>query len=225
MEKCNISALIPAYNAEKTIKLVIGELKSISEVANIIVVNDGSSDNTKNIVTNLETFYLEHEGNLGKGAALKTGFKKALELNTNVIVTLDADCQHKPKELIKLIDELLKRKLDLVIGSRLSNTKEMPFHRLVSNRVTSKLISWRVGLDISDSQSGFRAIRTKVLKNINLQSNRYELESELLIKAALFGFKIGFTNIKTIYPKNQPSSIKFTDILRFVLVYIKSFTW
>ncbi|MFQ5751991.1 MAG: glycosyltransferase family 2 protein [bacterium] len=225
MTNCNICAVIPAYNAAKTVKQVVNDLKECSKDIQIIVVNDGSTDTTESIVKDLDILYLEHKKNLGKGTALRSGFRRALSLAPRYILTLDADAQHNPKNLAKFVNKLEDDDLDFVIGSRMSDISGMPLHRILSNRITSKLISWRIGQNIVDSQSGFRLIRANVLRNMTLNSKRFELESELLIKAGLNGYKIGFANIETIYHKNQFSSMKIIDIFRFVILYLKSFFW
>ena len=101
----------------------------------------------------------------------------------------------------------------------------MPLHRKLSNRITSRLISWRVNQRIVDSQNGFRLIRSHVLERVKLTCNRFELESELLLKAVLAGYKIGFVKTDAVYAKNQASHIKIVDVFRFIRLYLKSFAW
>ncbi|MFQ5822763.1 MAG: glycosyltransferase family 2 protein [bacterium] len=226
MEISKICAVIPAYNASKSLKKVVEDLRQYIPHLSIIVVDDGSTDSTKYIARKLNVLCVEHNKNFGKGAALRSGFKTALSLEAHLIITIDADAQHNPKDIKKLLSKLKEEKLDLIIGSRMSNIVKMPFHRICSNKITSKLISWRLGQKIEDSQCGFRVIRADVLKKIDLKSNRFEIESELLIKSALQGFKIGSTTIETIYPKNRTSAMHLiADTLRFIGLYIRSFFW
>lgn len=226
MQSYKICAVIPAYNASKTLKKVVDALRQYNPAVSILVVDDGSTDNTKDVARNLDVLLLEHNENRGKGAALKSGFNAALSMGADVIITLDADAQHNPHDIIKLFSKMETERLDLVIGSRMANTVNMPIHRILSNQITSKLISWRLGQKIEDSQCGFRLIRASILKQINLESNKFEMESELIIKSVLSGFKIGSVSIDTIYNKNGPSAMRLlADTFRFVKLFCKSLFW
>ena len=225
MKDYKIFAVIPAYNAAKTIKQVVGELQKCLPEILIIIVNDGSFDETATILKELDVITIEHTNNLGKGAALRNGIRRALEAGGEFIFTIDSDNQHNPVDCRKLLNELLEQNLDLVIGSRMGNKGKMPFSRQISNRVTSKFVSWRIRQKIADSQSGFRLYRAQLLQSIKLSSTQFEIESEMLIKAALKGFKIGTINIETIYTYNQTSYIKAIDIFRFLKLYFQSFSW
>ncbi|MFQ6115137.1 MAG: glycosyltransferase family 2 protein [bacterium] len=226
MEFGKICAVIPAYNASRTLKSVVDELRRYNPKINIVIIDDGSTDNTKDVAANLNVLVLEHHENLGKGAALKSGFSTALSMGAELIITLDADAQHNPHDIRKLFSKMEAESLDLVVGSRMSNTANMPVHRILSNKITSKLISWRVGQKIEDSQCGLRLIRAKLLKNINLESNRFETESELIMKSALNGFRIGSVAIETIYMRNGASAVKLiADTLRFIKLFVTSLFW
>lgn len=225
MQTSDITAVIPAYNAETTLVEVICNLRTSLPNLSIIVINDGSQDATGRKAKSMNIIYLEHSRNRGKGAALKTGFRKALSLGLSYILTVDADTQHNPKYVPAMLRKLKEENLDLLIGSRMSRIETMPFKRVVSNKITSRLISWRTKQEISDSQCGFRLIRTSVLESLTLKCQKYDLESELIIKAALKGYRIGFVEIDTIYAKNRVSYVKFVDILRFIRVYCSSFFW
>ena len=225
MKNDKIFAVIPAFNAAKTIKRVVAELQRCLPEISIIIVNDGSFDETATILKELDVIAIEHTNNLGKGAALRNGIGRALNAGGELIFTIDSDNQHNPVDCSKLLKELLEQNLDLVIGSRMGNAGKMPFYRQISNKVTSKFVSWRIRQEIADSQSGFRLYRAQLLQSIELSSNQFEIESEILIKAALKGFKIGTINIETIYTYNQTSYIKAIDIFRFVRLYFQSFSW
>ena len=225
MKNYKIFAVIPAYNAAKTIKQVVVELQKCLPEILIIIVNDGSFDETATILKELDVITIEHTNNLGKGVALRYGIRRALEAGGEFIFTIDSDNQHNPVDCRRLLNELLEQNLDLVIGSRMANLAKMPFYRLISNKVTSKLISWRIKQTIADSQSGFRLYRAHLLQSVKLYSTHFEIESEMLIKASLRGFKIGMVNIETIYTYNQTSYIKAIDIFRFLRLYFQSFSW
>lgn len=228
MKKSRIYTIVPAYNAEGTIRKVVSGLLDCGLPMQIIVVDDGSRDNTFDACRQFDISILRHERNQGKGAALQTGFRHALNQGAEVLFTLDADGQHDPDDLLKLFDELNHQNLDIVIGSRMQNTKPMPFHRILSNVITSRLLSWRTGQWIEDSQSGLRLIRANVLKNITLKATKFELESELLIRAALQNFRIGTVGVHTIYHVNGAESRSYMDamdVIRFISLYLKSLTW
>ena len=225
MKDHEIYAVIPSYNAAETIKQVVTELRRSLPKISIIVVNDGSLDDTAAIIKELDVITIEHKNNFGKGVALRNGIRKALVSGGKFIFTIDSDYQHNPVECNKFLNKILTENLDLVLGSRMATLDQMPFSRRISNKITSKLISWRIKQTIADSQSGFRLYRAQVLQSINLSSKQFEIESEMLIKAALKGFKIGMLNIETIYTCNQISYIKIIDIFRFLRLYLQSFFW
>ena len=213
--------VIPAYNAERTLADVVSGLRKYCHPSSIIVVNDGSQDGTKEI-KNQNIIYLEHDRNYGKGSALKTGFSKALSLGAKFIVTVDADGQHDAQDVSALLEKMEMESLDLLIGSRMSDTREMPFLRRLSNRWTSKLISWRIGQRIEDSQCGLRVHRATLVRELSdrIRCNHFDFETEILLRAARKGFKIGFRRIRTIYPEKYISTMSLVDVLNFIKVYL-----
>ena len=228
MKNSSIYTIVPSYNAEHTIQKVVSGLLDCGLPMQIIVVDDGSSDNTFDVCRQFDIRILRHERNKGKGAALRTGFRHALNEGAELLFTLDSDGQHDPGDLLKLYDELNRQNFDIVIGSRMQNTKPMPFHRILSNVITSRLLSWKTGQCIEDSQSGLRLIRANVLRNITLKATKFELESELLIKADLQNFRIGTVGVHTIYQVNGTESrsyVEAMDVIRFISLYLKSLTW
>ncbi|MFQ5648475.1 MAG: glycosyltransferase family 2 protein [bacterium] len=221
-----IYAVIPAYNAAMTLRRIVKRLKSSIPSATIIVVNDGSIDATEKTIAGIDDIiYLKHDHNLGKGTTLRSGFKKALAEGATLILTLDADGQHDPADAEGLLDELYRQNADVMIGSRMTHTERMPLPRVMSNKITSKLISWRLGAKIEDSQSGFRLYRSRVFEALPLHGKFFDLETELLIKIGQRGSRIGTATIETIYQKDQPSAMRIIDIFRFVKVYMHSFFW
>jgi glycosyltransferase involved in cell wall biosynthesis len=220
-----IYAVIPAYNASKTLKPVIQGLRTSGIITKIVVVNDGSTDNTQDLIKQLNVENIVHPQNLGKGAALKSGFRWANSKNADLILTIDADGQHNPCDVEKLLGKMSLENADIVIGSRRTDLKNMPFHRITSNLITSKLISWRIKQKVEDSQSGFRIIRTNVFKTVKLTANKYDLESELIIKAGLTNFKIVTVPVETIYKKHLKSSVQFLDVFRFIALFLRSLMW
>jgi len=210
-----ICAVIPFYNEEKTISEIIN--RTLQYVDKIIAVNDGSTDNSKQKINNVQNvIVIDYGKNYGKGFALNKGFEKALELGYDTVVTLDSDLQHDPVFIPDLLREI--ENYGIVIGNRLNNLADMPFQRRLSNKITSFLLSVKTGQKILDSQSGFRAIRSDVLRVVSTRNHGYEAESEQIILAARNGFKIGFVNTSTIYG-NEKSKIK---PVKTILAFIKT---
>ncbi|MCG8608429.1 glycosyltransferase family 2 protein [bacterium] len=226
MKETGIAAVIPAYNAEKTLTQVITGLKHYASNISIIVVNDGSTDATAELCKlRSDIIHIEHEHNKGKGAALKTGIQKALSLNFPLILTLDADTQHNPIFVPKMVVCMKNKSADIVIGSRMSDVSAMPMHRIISNKLTSKLISLRVKQQILDSQSGFRLIASRVFKDLSLRCEHFDFESEFLIKSVLRGYRLEFVTVDTVYQAGQASHMKYRDVIRFIKMYFRSFSW
>jgi glycosyltransferase involved in cell wall biosynthesis len=183
-----ICILIPAYNAQETLGSVLKKIGPLK--VDTIVVDDGSSDQTKRVTSENGVHLLEHPINLGKGAALRTGFKYILQRDYQIIVTLDADGQHNPSDIPSLLKIFQSVKPDILIASRAADFKKMTFLRRFWNRLGVKAVARLCHSDITDSQSGFRLIRTDALKGINLSTSRFETELELLIKACKRGFSV-----------------------------------
>jgi len=201
--------LIPAYNSESHIQSLLERVASTTPDASILVVDDGSTDNTGNIALSLGASVIRHTYNYVKGRSLRDGFRFMLEGDFSVCITLDADLQHPP-ELIPNFIEKSRQGSDVVIGDRTQDFSQMPYIRRFSNWGTSVILSWMTGLHLPDSQCGFRLIKRWVIEKINLTTSHYDTESELLIQAAKQGAKIGFVPIPTIYNGN-PSHIKKID--------------
>jgi glycosyltransferase involved in cell wall biosynthesis len=163
------------------------------------VVNDGSEDVTKQVAVEYRAFLLEHPSNLGKGAALRTGFNYILEKGYQVVITLDADGQHNPSEIPSLFRIFQSVKPDILIASRAGEFSRMTFLRRFWNRLGAKAVARFCHSDITDSQSGFRLIRAEILKEIPLVTSGYDMELELLIKACKKDFNV--LSIPTTPPK------------------------
>jgi len=174
------------------------------------VVDDGSSaGGLEGLRERFGFNLLKHERNRGKGAALRTGFAEILRRGYDYVLTADADGQH-PAEFYPAFLKMIPH-YDMVVGSRRSEMGRMPLHRRLSNRITSTFISVMVGRRVEDSQSGFRLIGTHVLRAVRLRRSRYDMESELLVKALWMGFRVAFVPITVV-----PSSKSFIDPIRDV---------
>ncbi|MBS7612402.1 glycosyltransferase family 2 protein [Candidatus Bathyarchaeota archaeon] len=191
-EKPFIVACIPAYNEEKTIAKVV--LQAMKYASKVVVCDDGSRDMTGEIAERLGAVIIRHERNLGKGAALRSLFEVGRKIGADVFVTLDADGQHDPCEIPRLIKPIIDGRADIVIGSRYVGEAvlEAPFYRRVGLRVVNFLIrkSTKKGA-VKDTQSGFRAFTAEALERIGLfESEGFGVESELLVSALMKGLRV-----------------------------------
>jgi glycosyltransferase involved in cell wall biosynthesis len=159
--------------------------------------------------------------NRGKGAALRTGFAAALTAGADWVFTLDADGQHDPAEMPAFLAAARTGGADLWIGDRMRNTADMPWLRRLVNRFTSFIISTLAGQSISDSQSGYRLIGAPVLRALDLRFDRFEAESEILVKASRAGFRIGSVPIRTIYGEERSTIHPVRDSVRFISLVLK----
>jgi glycosyltransferase involved in cell wall biosynthesis len=181
-------ALIPALNAAASIGGVV--IASKREIEPVVVIDDGSTDATGAAAREAGAIVLRHEVNRGKGAALKTGFHYALERNFDGVVTLDADAQHLPSEISKFLRARRERGADLIIGGRAHLFAQMLPRRRMANRFSAKSISFASGVSISDSQSGFRFYSARLLRALELRTDGFDLESEVIVRAGRSGLAI-----------------------------------
>jgi glycosyltransferase involved in cell wall biosynthesis len=217
--------IIPTYNGSSTLEKLISQLAEYISLKDIIVIDDGSMDDTYKIAKNCKVTVLQHEKNKGKGIALKTGFDYCLKNNYSGTITMDADLQHDPKFVQDFLKMAESSKYGIIIGTRQMNLKIMPLDRYLTNKICSIIISVLAGKTIYDSQSGYRWISEEVLKKVKLSSRRYDLESEILIKAGRANFEIGEVEISTIYEKSKSFINPLVDTGRFIKVVIKSIFW
>jgi len=215
---------IPAFNEEKNIAAILVKLKKISQ--HIIVCDDGSNDLTSTIAEGLGTIVIRHERNLGYGAAIKTIFLKAKEINADVLITFDADGQHRIEDIEKVLEPIKSNMADVVIGSRfLNNNQDIPKYRKVGIKAITELTNIVGGTKITDSQSGFRAYNKKILENIKPTESGMGISTEILIKTQKAGFKIIEVPITISYegetsthnPVSHGSSVIFST-LKYVAI-------
>lgn len=199
--------ILPAYCEEKVIKDVIKAIKR-EGYKDIIVVDDGSSDNTYEEAFSTGVITISHPINRGKGAATQTGIDAGKLLNADIIVTMDSDGQHDPKDIKKLIKPILDDKVDVVIGSRMINNKDMPKSRILMNKVANVVTQIFFGLMVTDSQSGFRAYSKKAYNSVYTYMDRYEFESEMLGQIKDAKLRIEDVPIKVIYTDYSKSKYK-----------------
>ena len=190
---------IPAFNEEKNIAAIITKLADVTDT--IIVCNDGSSDLTSDIAEKMGAFVINHEKNLGYGAAIRSIFLKAKELDGDILVTFDADGQHRIEDIEHVIKPIIDQEADLVIGSRFldESEKEVPRYRKVGIKVITKITNASIKKQLTDSQSGFRAYSKKVLAELNPSELGMGISTEILIKASSKNFRITEVPIKILY--------------------------
>ncbi|MFQ6002472.1 MAG: glycosyltransferase family 2 protein, partial [Candidatus Zixiibacteriota bacterium] len=163
--------------------------------------------------------------NKGKGEALKTGFKYAQKKNYEALITLDADLQHDPSSIRDFLQKANANFDGILIGTREMSLKKMPFARWLTNNLSSAILSVLSGQRIRDSQSGYRLISAQVLKRVKLDAQKYDLESEILVKAGRAGFQIDSVPIRTIYRGSKSFINPFVDTGRFIRIMWRSIWW
>ena len=217
-----VVTVIPAYNNADIVGAVVRPFSDRG--VPVIVIDDGSRDDTATVARDAGATVIRFPANRGKMTAVRTGFRKAIALGATTIVTVDGDGQHDPAEAAALIEYRERSGFDMVVGNRLAEKNGMPWIRYLTNRFMSAMISFLGRQRIRDTQCGFRIIDVRVLKNVQLRTERFEGESELILEAARNGFRIGQAPIKTIYRKNGHSWIRpINDTARwfkFITKYI-----
>ena len=198
----DITIGIPAYNEEKNIASIIIKLKKIAK--KIIVCDDGSTDLTGEIAEKLGAVVINHPKNLGYGSGIRSIFQKAKEIDSDILVTFDADGQHQVEDIKKVIDPILKNKADVVIGSRFLDNKNVsaPEYRKIGIKLITKVTNSTLKEKITDSQSGFRAYNKDVITKLEPGDVGMGISTEILIKASSHGFKIAEVPINILYEGN-----------------------
>lgn len=196
MGKKKIFVVVPAFNEAGMIGQVLAKLKRLGYVT-IIVVDDGSFDNTSMVARRNGAVVLRHVINRGKGAAVKTGIEAAKILGAHAAVTMDGDGQHNPDEIQTLVKAL--KKYDVVLGKRNMNKKYMPLGRIIANYIAN-FVTWLFyGVWVSDSQCGLRAYSKKSLAVIDTLNDRYEYDSEVIREIARHHLRFKEVPIQTRY--------------------------
>jgi len=210
--------IIPTYNESKNIVVLIKQIKKLS--LEVIIIDDGSKDDTAKAAENAGAIVLRNEFNIGKGSALIKGYNFAIAQGFQAVISMDGDGQHSCDDIAKFMQKAETSDDALIIGNRMKMTRQMPFLRVMTNCFMSCLLSLITKQRIPDTQCGFRLIKKEALLKMSLLTSKYETESEILIKAARMGFKIESVPIETIYC-DQKSKIKpFMDTLRFVRLLV-----
>jgi len=188
-----VLVIIPAFNAERSVGNVVAAARE--QIADVVVIDDGSVDRTGEVARDAGAHVLRHPANRGKGAALKTGFAYALDNGYDAVITLDADGQHLPHEIPKFVECRAQSGADLIIGGRAHLFGQMLPRRRMANRFSAWSIAKASKTGITDSQSGFRLYSAKLLRNVKLRADGFDMESEVIVRAGCGGFKVTTTPI------------------------------
>jgi glycosyltransferase involved in cell wall biosynthesis len=207
--------IIPALNAAAHLPALLAEIQHLHPDFRLLVVDDGSEDETAEVARRAGAEVSQHPVNRGKGAALDTGHQWALAEKLDWVYTMDADGQHLPAELESFMTAALAQQWDVVVGTRMADTSAMPWIREATNRFTSQVISILAGCTIPDSQSGYRLFRVACLKGLQLRTTRYDTESEILVRLAWRHYRIGSVPISTVYGEEKSSIHPLVDTGRF----------
>jgi glycosyltransferase involved in cell wall biosynthesis len=215
-----ICALIAAYNEERHVADVVkGATRHVSHV---VVVDDGSSDATSVLAREAGATVIAHDRNLGKGCAIRTGLSDVLKQPFSHVLFLDADLQHDPAEIPVLIERVDHGIGDFVLGERDFAKDAMPPARFYSNVIGSRILSWFIGTAVTDSQSGFRLIRSDLLRRVTLTGRGYEIETEMLIMLTRAGARLERVKVARLTYQGARSHIRpFRDTFRTCMLALR----
>ncbi|MDP2929619.1 MAG: glycosyltransferase family 2 protein [Candidatus Omnitrophota bacterium] len=211
--------LIPSYNEARTIGAITKELKGRG--LTVYVVDDGSTDKTADIARREGAVVVSHNENKGKGSSLIEGFSHILKRDYDAVLTMDGDGQHKTDDIDNFFKKMDETGADIIIGNRMSNAASMPRARFITNRIMSSIISKMCGQEIADTQCGFKLIKRNVLEGISFEFSNFEIESEIILKAARKGYKIESIPVQTVYRDEMSKIRPMFDTIRFLFFMIK----
>lgn len=216
-----IGVVIPAYNAAETISRVIKQLTDYGfDKKNVIVVNDGSADNTMDIAQGMGVTLINMGKNKGKGAALRAGFTQALEDGLDKVFVIDADGQHDVSDMARFLEQ--NGDYEILIGERQDVLRRMPLARRLTNRTVNLVVSLLSGVHTTDVQCGLRYLDLGIFDEMGLKTNRYEMESEMVIKAGQRNYRVGFVPVHTIYGHEMSHIHPLADTMRFLGMAVRS---
>ena len=215
-----VAVVIPAYQAAATIAAIVSRTSHAVPGATLYVVDDGSSDGTRDEGRATGATVLVHPRNRGKGAALATGIGAALAGGAGVIITLDADGQHRPEEILRLAAPVLGGEADLVLGARV-RTGAMPWARRCSNWLSAALASRIGGVAVPDAQTGFRALSRRAAQTVRPGEQGYDFETAFLLAALAQSLRVRFVPVSTVY-EGRPSHFRhWADTWRQARVFAR----
>ena len=212
-ERPSIAAVIPAYREEKHIGDVVRRTRQ--QLDDVLVVDDGSGDQTAARAREAGAEVIVHPENRGKGESIKTGLRHWLDRQFDYVVILDADGQHLPEEIDRFVKAASTLDAQLFIGTRMNDLSGMPRLRRVVNRYMSKRISRVCGQEIPDTQCGFRMLHRQLVPDVLGGADRFDYETEMLIFASRKGYRIESVPISTVYCDEVSSIHPIRDTIRF----------
>ena len=212
-----LGLLLPAYNEEKTIQAVIKEAKKFLPANEILVVDDGSSDRTSELASRMKVKVLRHETNLGKGEALRTGFKYFLTKPIDFVIIIDADMQYRPKDAWIILEALKNKKGDFISGFR--NPADVPYANKAGNFIWKTLFNLFFGTKLKDIACGFIGLNRMALKKIKHVNGGYIIESSMLVDCVRGKVNIYQVPVKVYYGKRKIRKFArmFFGVLYFIL--------
>ncbi len=215
------TVILPAFNEEISIGSVV--LHARQHADHVVVIDDGSTDRTVEMARLAAAEVLRHHRNMGKGAALKTGFEYAQQTGAEIIITMDSDGQHNPEDIPKLVAPILQGEADMVNGSRYinGNGKNTPFYRRVGQNVLDKATNFNTGLRITDTQSGFRAFAKHTIPAFRFESKGLAIESEMLMDAAKAELKVKEVEIEVRYDVDGSSENPVSHGLKILIKVLR----
>lgn len=217
-----ICVIIPAYNEERTIADIVNGLLNMRDAAiDVLVVNDGSMDNTAKIAKGCGAYVMGWRKNLGKGVALRGGFQFAREKGYDGVIMMDGDGQHSVEDVTGFLEAAHSTNADIIIGNRMGDTRHMPLLRFIVNRVMSYILFCVIRQKVQDSQCGYRFIRRNALLSLNISSCNYDIESEMLLEAAARGLRIHSIPVRTIYGGAASYIHPLKDTVRFIKLLLR----
>lgn len=213
IDRKTVAAVIPAYLEEKHIADVVR--RTLGQLDSVLVIDDGSTDATAATARNAGAEVIVHPQNIGKGESIKTGLRHWLQRNFIYVIVLDGDGQHLPEEIARFLESASSTRAELLIGTRMSDVREMPLVRRMVNRYMSNKISRLCGQPISDTQCGFRMIHRCLIPDLLGGAERFDYETEMLILASRKGCRIESVPITTVYSDEVSSIHPVRDTIRF----------
>jgi glycosyltransferase involved in cell wall biosynthesis len=223
-----VVVVVPAYNEERTIPGVIRGLKQRG-FTRLIVVDDGSSDRTSELASYEDVIVLRHILNRGLGGALGTGLKAALHFEPEVIVTFDADGQHDPDDIPKLLVPIERGEAEVVIGSRMLDPQGMPYRRRLANWLANVVTHLLFGGWTTDSQSGLRAFSLQAAARMQIMTNGMEVSSEIIAETVRNRLRRKEVPVKAIYTdyslsKGQSFKVGLQTLMKLILTKVERST-
>lgn len=209
-------AIIPAYQEQERIRSVVQNTLQYIQI--VVVIDDGSTDETAREAAAAGAIVIKHAKNLGKGEALNTGFAYALKQKFDYIITMDADGQHDPADIPRFIETFRRMGYPVLVGNRMADPRGMPQIRKLTNRFMSWYLSRQMGQNVSDTQCGYRLYAGSVLPFLAAKSSRYAAESETLLQVASKKLKIGNVPIAVIYRGEKSKIRPCRDTIRFFMM-------